>query len=77
MRDGFAPSPKQRQSIHFREPEVQQHGVVALGVAEKIRALAVGGAIHGVAGVSQRAFELPRETPFVFDHQHAHLSISS
>jgi hypothetical protein len=42
-------------------------------VAEKIGALAVGGAIHRVAGVGQRAFELPRETSFVLHHQYAHV----
>jgi len=41
-------------------------------VAEKIGALAVAGAIDGVAGVTKRRRQLPGQPRFVFGHEHTH-----
>ena len=38
---GVAPAAEQREAVHLRQPEVEDHGVVALGLPEEIRALAV------------------------------------
>ena len=42
---GLAPAPQDRETVQLRQPEVEDHGVVAFGLAEKIGALAVGRAV--------------------------------
>ena len=51
----LAPAPQQRQPVDLRQSEVEDDGVVAFGLAEKIGAFAVRGAVHGVAGRAERA----------------------
>src|SRR5204863_4053912 len=69
---GLAPPPEQRQPIDLREPEIQDGGVVPLRQAEKIRALAVARAVHGISRVRERTRELFRQPRFVFDDQDPH-----
>jgi hypothetical protein len=55
------------EPIDLRQPEVEDDRVVLLGLAEKVGALAVGGAVDRIAGVAKRRFELPRQQRLVFD----------
>jgi hypothetical protein len=68
---GVAPLPQQRQAVDFGEPEVEHRGVVALGMAQEVGALAVGRAVDGVSGLRQRARQLPGQPSLVFDDQYA------
>ena len=63
---------KHGQAIHLRKSEVENHRVVPLRSSQKVGALAVGGAVHGVTGGAQCARKLFRQRGFVLDHQDAH-----
>ena len=56
----------------MRQAEIEDDGVVALGLPEKVRALAVGRAVHRVAGLAERRRQLLRQPRFVFDDQDPH-----
>jgi hypothetical protein len=63
-------SRQRRSSVNpsiFGSPKVEDDRVVLLGLAEKVGALAVGGAVDRIAGVAKRRFELPRQQRLVFD----------
>ena len=68
------PASRQRRSSvspsTFGQPEVQHDRVVALGLPEEIRALAVGRAVHGVAGFAERGRQLLRQGRFIFGDEH-------
>ena len=49
-----APTAKQRESVDLGETEVQNDGVKGFGMHEEVGALAVGGAVSGIAGGGQR-----------------------
>ena len=51
----------------MRKSQVQDDRVVALGVAEEIRPFAVGGRVHGVAGLGERIGQLFAQPRLVFD----------
>jgi len=77
-RDGEArvpPAPQDRQAVDLGEPEVQHDGVVPFRLAKEVGALAVGGAIHRVAGIAERARELRRQQRFIFDDQDPHFIV--
>ena len=69
---GVAPAAQQREPVDLRQAEIEHDRVVALGLAEEVGALAVAGAVHGVAGVRQGARQLLRQPGFVFDDQDLH-----
>ena len=58
VKPALAPAAQQRQAVDLRQAEIEHDGVVALGLAEKLGALAVGGAVHGVARLAERRGEL-------------------
>jgi len=45
-------------------------------VGEKIRAPAVGGGVHGIAGLAEGGRQLRRDPLFVFDDQNPQLTLS-
>jgi hypothetical protein len=61
-RDGIAsvaPVAQQRQAVDLRQSKIQHDRIVALGLGEKVRPLAVARAIDRIPGVPQRVGELP------------------
>ena len=60
-----------RPSI-FGRPEVEHHGVVALGSSQELGLLAVAGHIDGVPRLAQHAAKLFSQHDFVFDDEDAH-----
>ncbi len=63
---------QQRQAVDLRQPQVEQHGVVAFGPHRKVGPLAVGRHVHGIPGVAQRARQVLRERRFVVNDENAH-----
>ena len=55
---GIAPSLEERQPVDLREPQVEHHRVIALGLREEVRLFLVRGAVHHVAGRAQCPYEL-------------------
>ena len=60
------------QAVDLREPEIQNDRVIGLGLREEVGPLAVGGAVHGIAGLAERFGELLRQNRFVLDDQDSH-----
>ena len=58
---GVTPSPQHGQAVDIRQPEIEDNGVVLLGLAEEIGALTIARTVHGIAGVAKRAGQLLRE----------------
>jgi hypothetical protein len=59
----------------MRQADVEDDGVIGLGVAEEVPLLAVGRRIDRVAGLLQRGDELPVEIGVVLDDQDPHRSL--
>ena len=68
----LAPAVEHGQAVDFGQPEIEDHRVIALGRAEVMAVLAVGGEIDGIAGAFERRAQLAPEIGFVFDDQNAH-----
>ena len=68
---GATPGFQHRDAVHFRQADIEDHGVVGLGLAEIMALLAVEGAIDDIAGVGQRGGELAVEVGIVLDHEEA------
>ena len=64
-----APLLEHAQAVLLRQAEIEHHGVVGLGVAEKMPLLAVEGGIDGVAGLAQRGDELAVKVRIVLDDE--------
>jgi hypothetical protein len=58
---GVAPAAEHGQTVHARQAEVEDHRVVLFGLPQKIRALAVSGAVHGIARLAERRGQLLRD----------------
>ena len=74
---GPAPGFQHRDAVHLRQADVEDHGVVGLGLAEIVPLLAVEGAIDHVAGIGQRGGELPVEIRIVLDDEETHAVLRS
>src|SRR5690606_34768134 len=61
------------QPVDLGQAEVEDRRVVVFGRAEEMAVLAVGGQIHRVAGLLQRALELLAKRRLVLDDKDAHL----
>ena len=68
---GAPPGFQHRDAVHFRQADVEDDGVVGLGIAQIMALLAVEGAVDDVAGVGQRGRELAVEVGVVFDDEQA------
>ena len=71
----LAPSPQHREPIHLWQAEVQHHSVVALRPPKEVGALAVGGAVDGIPGLAEGGGQLPRQSCFILDYEHPHLTV--
>ena len=73
-RHGAAVAPpgfQHRDAVHLGQADVEDDGVVGLGLAEIMALLAVEGAVDDVAGVGQRGRELAVEIGVVLDDEQA------
>src|SRR2546422_8633997 len=68
------PPPEHRDPIEPWQAEIEDDGVVGLGVPEEVPLLAVAGAIDRVPGARQRLRQLPAERRVVLDDQDPHQS---
>ena len=66
---GAPPGFQHRDAVHLGQADVEDDGVVGLGLAEEVALLAVEGAIDHVAGVGQRGGELTVEIGIVLDDE--------
>ena len=67
-----APALQHADAVHLGQADVEDHGVVGLGIAEVVPLLAVEGAVHHVARLLQRFAELAVEVAVVFHDEYAH-----
>ena len=68
---GAAPGFQNRDTIHFRQADIENDGVVGFALAEIMPFLAVESAVDHIAGIGQRGGELPVEIGIVFDNEKA------
>ena len=61
-----APLLEHAQAVFLGEAEIEDDGVVGLGIAEEVPLLAVKGGIDRVARIAQRRYELTVEVWIVF-----------
>ena len=73
---GAPPCLQHRDAVHLGQADVEDDGVIGLGLAEIMALLAVEGAVHHVAGIGQRGGELAVEIGIVLDHEEAHSGFS-
>ena len=74
---GRAPALQHGEPVQPRQPEVEHHQVVVLGVAEEPGLLAVAGQLHGEAGGLPAPPEVARDPRIVLHRQGAHQSSST
>ena len=72
-RPAAAPRLEHRDAVHLGQADVEDDGVVGLGLAEKVAFLAVEGAVDHIARVGQRRRELAVEIGIVLDDEEAHI----
>ena len=65
----IAPAAQHGDAVDLRQAEIEDDGIVRLGVAEMVRFLAVGGVIDGIAGIGQRLCQLPCQIGIVLGNQ--------
>jgi hypothetical protein len=70
---GFPPLAQQRQPVHPRQAQIKDDGIVAFGLDEEIRALAVCRGINRITRTVEGAGELPGQRRFIFRHQDPHV----
>jgi hypothetical protein len=68
----LAPASEHGEAVDARQAEIEHHRVVLFRLREKIGAVAVVRAVDHIAGVAERARELPRQYRLVLDDQHPH-----
>ena len=69
---GTPPRLQHRNAVQLGQADVEDDGVIGLGLAEVMPFLAVEGAVDHVAGVGQRGRELTVEIGIVLDDEEAH-----
>jgi hypothetical protein len=67
-----APGAQHAQPVAHGQAQVQHRGVEALHLAQVLRRLAIGGRLHGVAGLQQGLMQLLAQRGFVFNQQNSH-----
>jgi hypothetical protein len=63
------PGLENRDAVHFRQPDIEDHGVIGLGFTEIMTFLAVEGAVDNVASVGQGRCKLPVQVGIVLDNE--------
>src|SRR5262249_32286085 len=71
---GGSPSLENRDPVETGQAQVEDDGVVGLGVAEEVSFLAIGRTIDRVAGPCQGFGQLPAQARIVLDDQDPHQS---
>ena len=66
---GAAPFLEHGDAVLFRQADVEHHGVIGLGVAEKLRLLAIIGAIDRIARLLQSRDDLAVQILVVLHHK--------
>src|SRR5215510_3868287 len=69
---GPSPLLEHADAVDLRQPGVEDHDVVGLGLAEEKALLAIEGSIDGITGIGQRRDELAIEIAVVFQDENAH-----
>ena len=69
---GTPPRLQHRNTVELGQADVEDDGVVGLGLAEVMPFLAVEGAVDHVTGIGQRGRELTVEIGIVLDDEEAH-----
>ena len=67
-----APALQHGDAIDLGQAEIEDHGVIGLGLAEEVALLAVESLVDGIAGVLQRGHDLAVEVLVVFDDEQSH-----
>ena len=66
---GAAPGFDHRDAVHLRQADIEDDGVIGLGLAEIMALLAVEGAVDHIAGIGQGGGELTVEIGIVLDDE--------
>ena len=73
---GAPPGLEHRDAVHLGQADVEDDGVIGLGLAEEVALLAVEGAIDHIARVGERGGELPVEIGIVLDDEETQVGCS-
>src|SRR5687768_1799995 len=68
---GPPPGFQYRDAVHLRQADVEDHGVIRLGIAEEMALLAVEGAVYHVTRIGQGGGELTIEVRIILDNKKA------
>ena len=66
---GSTPRLEHGESVHLRQADVQDHGIIRFALAEIVPLLAVEGTIDRIAGIGESRRELPIEIRIILDHE--------
>ena len=69
---GAPPFLENADAIHDGKADVEDDGIVRLGVAEKVAFLAVLGRVDRIAGVGECGHQLPVQVRVILNHQQSH-----
>src|SRR5262249_21132752 len=68
----LAPALEHGDAIHLGQPQIEDNGIVRLGIAEEMSFLAVPSNVHDIASVGQRLFQKALQVLIIFDYENAH-----
>ena len=68
---------KNGDSDHLRQPEIEDHGVVAFRSSQELGLFAIGRDIDGVPRLAQHAANFFSQNVFVLDEKNAHIKLST
>ncbi|EGE60812.1 peptidase [Rhizobium etli CNPAF512] len=71
---GAAPFLQHGDAVHLRQADIEDNGVIGLGIAEEMAFLAVERLVDDITRLLQRVGQLPVQVDIVFDYQDAHRS---
>ena len=66
------PGAQHAEPVAHGQAQVQHRSVKVLDLAQVLRRLAIGGCLHGVAGLQQGLLQLLAQRGFVFNQQNSH-----
>jgi hypothetical protein len=58
--------------VHFRQPDIEHHNVVGLGITQVIAFLAIRRTVDGIASVGQGPNQLSIQVSIILDDKDAH-----
>jgi hypothetical protein len=74
---GATPSFENGDAVAFGQADVENHGVIGLGVAEEPSIFTVIGPVHGITSAFESGGDLSIEIAVVFDDEQAHICFKS